>query len=219
MRFFVLKDTRGTRYDGQYEALDPVNLGDAPRCPRCGKGLGPLTWQPPYRVELELYGETPGDFARGAGFELLISERFAERFRAEGLTGLHGFHLVEVVRVRLMKKQGGPPVTIPRYYVVSACFGRAAVDLLLNRVRISKPITCTECRSTGIDAIHGFVLEPSTWHGEDIFRPRGMPGDLVVSERFKDFVERHGLTNMALTPTERYVWDPSNLGPAPLPQA
>nr|AYM53524.1 hypothetical protein [Cystobacter fuscus] len=70
---------------------------------------------------------------------------------------------------------------------------------------------------SGIDTIHGFTLEPGTWRGEDIFRPRGLVGDLVVSERFKDFVERHGLTNMRLTPTEQFVRDPSHLGPAPLP--
>jgi hypothetical protein len=87
--------------------------------------------------------------------------------------------------------------------IVWPCFGRGAVDLVLNRVRFSKPPTCTECRSTGIDAINGFVLEPGSWGGEDVFRPRGMQGD-VVSERFKDFVEQHGLTNMVLTPTERF---------------
>ncbi len=71
----------------------------------------------------------------------------------------------------------------------------------------------------GVNAINGFVLEPGTWGGEDIFRPRDLPGDIVVSERFKDFVELHGWTNMVLTPTEQFVWDPSNLGPAPLPKA
>ena len=49
--------------------------------------------------------------------------------------------------------------------------------------------------------------------------PRGMQGDIVVSERFKSFVERHGLTNMVLTPTEQFVWDPGKRGPAPLPTA
>lgn len=65
-------------------------------------------------------------------------------------------------------------------------------------------------------------LKPLTvprYCGEDVFRPRGMQGDIVVSERFKSFVERHGLTNMVHTPTEQFVWDPGTLGPAPLPTA
>lgn len=220
LRFFVLtKGAHGSRYDADAETADPVSLGDAPRCPSCGAAIGLLTWQPPYRLEVTLYGQELGDFMRCAGYERLVSERFVEAFRAEGLTGLEGFHPVEVVRVRSRKKRAGNALTVPRYFVVWPCFGRAAVDLVLNRVRFSKPPTCAECRSTGIDAINGFVLEPGTWGGEDIFRPRGMQGDIVVSERFKNFVERHGFTNMVLTPTEQYVWDPGSRGPAPLPTA
>ncbi len=218
-RFFVLQEAMGSRHDTVCFTLKPYNLSEDPHCPRCGEGLGALTWLPPYRVELELHGEEPGDYFRGPGYERIVSERFAESFRAEGLTGLEGFHPVEVARVRSMRKRTRKPITVPRYYVVWPCFGRAAVDLVLNRVRFSPLPSCTECRSTGIDAVHGFVLEPGTWAGEDVFRPRGMQGDVVVSERFKDFVELHGLTNMVLTPTEQFVWDPSNLGPAPLPTA
>lgn len=220
-RFFVLQDGgTGSRYDTDVDPVEPFNVAeDAPRCTVCGDIIGLLKWLQPYRVELDLYGEELGDFMSALGYELLISERFAEAFRAEGLTGLEGFHPVEVLRVRRMRKKSRTSLVVPRYVVVSPCFGRAAVDPVLNRVRTRKPPTCSECRSAGIDAIHGFVLEPGTWSGEDIFRPRGLPGDIVVTERFKNFVERYGLTNMRLTPTEQFVWDPSHLGPAPLPTA
>jgi hypothetical protein len=219
-RFFVLTEgIHGSRYDVDVEKAEPINRGEAPRCPRCGSFVGLLRWLPPYRVELKLYGEELGDFIKNSAYGLLISERVAEAFRAEGLTGLEGFHPVEVLRVRSKKKRAGKALTVPRYCVVFPCYGRAVVDPVLNRVRIRKTPTCTECRSAGVDAINGFVLEPGTWGGEDIFRPRGLPGDIVVSERFKDFVERHGWTNMVLTPTEQFVWDPGKLGPAPLPTA
>ncbi len=218
-RFFVLTEgVHGSHYDADAETVDPVNLGDAPRCPRCGAFVGMLKWLPPYRVELKLYGREFGDFIKISA-ELLISERFAEAFRAEGLTGLEGFHPVEVVRVRSMKKRAGKSLTVPRYRVASPCWGQGAVDLVLNRVRTLRTPTCPECRTGGINAINGFVLEPGTWGGEDIFRPRGLTGDLVVTERFKAFAERHGLTNVVLTPTEQYVWDPGHLGPAPVPAA
>jgi hypothetical protein len=64
-----------------------------------------------------------------------------------------------------------------------------------------------------VDTIHGFTLESGTWQGEDVFRPRGLQGDIVVSERFAEFVKRHGFTNMKLTRTEEYVWDPGGKGP------
>src|SRR5690242_13337619 len=123
-RFFVLTEgALRSRYDADVDTVEPVNLGDAPRCPRCGDIVGLLTWLPPYRVELELHGEELGDFISGAGYDLLISGRFAESFRAEGLTGLEGFHPVEVLRVRRVGKRALKPITVPRYYVVSPCFG------------------------------------------------------------------------------------------------
>ncbi|MBN1209236.1 MAG: hypothetical protein JXB05_30545, partial [Myxococcaceae bacterium] len=64
-----------------------------------------------------------------------------------------------------------------------------------------------------MDSIHGFVLEPGSWQGEDIFRARGPPGTLIVSERFAHFVHRHGFTHMKLIPTEEYIRDPLRLGP------
>ena len=96
-RFFVLEEGGvGSRCDVDVEKVEPVNRTDAPRCPHCGDIIGLLTWLPPYRVKLELHGEELGDFIKGTGNERLISERFVEAFRAEGLTGLEGFHPVEV---------------------------------------------------------------------------------------------------------------------------
>ena len=212
-RFFVLqKGALWSRYDIEVDELEPINLGNAACCPRCGDPIGMKQWMPPYRVELLLHGEEFGDFIKASGDDLLVSERFAKAFREEGLTGLEGFHPVEVVRVR-RKRRGPKPTNIPQYLAVTACFGRAAVDVTRSRIRYNKPPTCEECRSEGVDSIHGFTLEPGTWQGEDIFRPRGLFGDLVVSERFARFVERHGFTHMRLVPTEQLVWDPLGLGP------
>ena len=216
-RFFVLQEgDLQSRYDADVETVEPVHLADAPHCPRCGGVTGLLRWLPPHRVNLELHGEELGDLIKHSAYELLISERFAHSFQAEGLTGLEGFHPVEVLRVRHKRKIVRKSQTPPRSRVVSTCAGRAAVDPVLNRMRISEPPTCSECRLTSVEAVHGITLDPGTWVGEDLFRPRGLPGDILVSERFKHFVERHELTNIRLTPAEQYVWDPSQLGPGPL---
>ncbi|HEX8439558.1 hypothetical protein [Archangium sp.] len=146
-----------------------------------------------------------------------MSERFAQAFRDEGLTGLEGFHPVEVVRVR-RKRRGLVAFHIPRYFVATVCFGRAAVDVSRSFITYGDPPTCEECRSEGINAIHGFSLEEGTWQGEDVFNPRGLFGIWTVSERFERFVARHGFTNMRLTPSEEYVWDPLGRGPATPPK-
>jgi hypothetical protein len=215
-RFFVLeKEALWSRYDVDAEKTEPVNRAEGPACPGCGGPIGMMTWLPPYRVELVLHGEELGDFIEAPGYDLLVSERFARAFREEGLTGLEGFHPVEVTRVR-RKRRGPKPSHVPQYLAVTACFSRAAVDLARSRIRYADaPPTCEECRSATKNAIHGFTLEPGTWQGEDVFRPRGLRGLLVVSERFARFVERHGFTNMKLTPTEELVWDPLDLGPPP----
>jgi hypothetical protein len=49
--------------------------------------------------------------------------------------------------------------------------------------------------------------------GPERFTGGCLCGSIVVSERFAEFVQRHGFTNMKLTPTEEYVWDPLHLGP------
>ncbi|HYH95198.1 double-CXXCG motif protein [Hyalangium sp.] len=211
-RFFVLKEDLSGRYDTQLSKTQPVNTGDAARCPQCGGIIGMRTWLPPYRGEVELYGEAMGDFVEASGDDVLISERVAESFRAEGLTGLLGFHPVEILRVRKRHRRMELGV-VPRYFVVTPCFGRGAVAEEHSRLRHTEPVTCPECRYTGLDSIHGFTMEADTWKGEDVFRPRGLQGCIVVSERFAEFVRRHGFTNMKLLPTEEYVWDPLRKGP------
>jgi hypothetical protein len=136
----------------------------------------------------------------------------AQAFQAEGLTGLLGFEPVEILRVR-RKRKGPRSDAMPGYVAVSACLGRGAVDEARSHVRRTKPVSCSECRNTGVDSIHGFTLEPGTWQGEDVFRPRGLQGDIIVSERFAEFIRRYGLTNMRLIPTEEFIWDPLRLGP------
>ncbi|HYO67952.1 MAG TPA: hypothetical protein VEU33_17930, partial [Archangium sp.] len=100
------------------------------------------------------------------------------------------------------------PSHIPRYFVATVCVSRVAVDLKRSRIRYDEPPSCEECRASGLEATQGFILETEHWRGEDIFQARGLPGIWNVSERFAHFVTRHGFTNMRLTPSEEYVWNP-----------
>lgn len=215
-RFFVLDHEMRGAHDTTFSSAPPVNTADAPRCLVCGDIIGMRPWLPPYRGEVKLHGEAFGDFIQASGYDVLISERMAEAFRTDGLTGFQGFHPVEVLRVRGRPKKS-QHLEVPRYFAVTACFGRAALDVAHSRLRIREPMTCMECRSIGVNTIHGFTLETGTWAGEDVFRPRGKQGSIVVSERFAAFVQRHALTNMKLIPTEEYVQDPLRLGPPQVP--
>jgi hypothetical protein len=217
-RFFVLEEDMCGPHAAHFRHVSPTHIGEAPQCPRCREAIGMLTWLPPYQVELELHGAALGDLVKGPGYDVLISERMVEAFRAEKLTGLLDFRPVKVARVRATRKTTKAD-TVPRYVLATACFGRGAVDLAHSHLRRNKPITCPECRSPGVDSIHGFTLEPGTWQGEDVFRPRGLQGRILASERFADFARRHGLMNMRLTPSEEYISDPLRLGPPVAPPA
>ena len=209
-RFFVLlRDDLRKPHDTEFVPALGFETGDFPRCPKCGKGIGQRDWLPPFKLEIAVHGkEGAGDFAECAG-SLLISERMAAAFRSERLTGLEAFHPVEVVKMNARANRLG----IPRYLHVEVTYGRAAVDEARSRIRRVKPIECEECRRTDVDAIHGFRIQPGTWDELDVFRPRGLQADILVSERFADFVQRHGFTNIKLVPTEQFVWDPLRKGP------
>src|SRR5688572_17521336 len=95
-RFFHLEHELLGPHHAYFYTAKPASTGDAPRCGKCGEVIGMLTWLPPYRVEIEIRGRAgPGDFIQGVAHEHLVSERFADAFRREGLTGFLSFDLVE----------------------------------------------------------------------------------------------------------------------------
>jgi hypothetical protein len=210
MRFFVMNKLLGGLHDTECSDIEPINLGPAPRCPQCGDVVGLLTWLPPYRVELELYGRDYGAVLDGPCHALVVTQRFADDFQAQGLTGLSGFHPVEVVRV-IRKRRGPKPGPPPRYFTVMTEYGGPALDMERSRIKGTSPMTCSWCRYVGPDAIDGLALEEGTWHGEDVFRPRGLSGTVLVTERFMRFAERHAMSHMTFVPIEKYVRDPHGL--------
>jgi hypothetical protein len=175
------------------------NVGDAPRCPACGRFVGMLTWLPPYRVVLELYGKQFGDFAfLVVGSDFLVSQRFRDLYAQLGLTGLSGFEPVEVVKVKSRKRKRSPA---PPYYRVVVGYGGPAIDQAASGFEWIDPPTCPVCRSGNIMRWKRLLLEEGTWHGEDAFCPRGLSA-FMVSERFKDACQQHGITNAFFTPAE-----------------
>jgi hypothetical protein len=209
-RFYLLTNDHRGPHDTAALFGEGFVTGEPPSCAKCGAGISMRAWLPPYRVEITVNGkEGAGDFATCPGDSLLVSERLAAAIRAEEVTGLHGFQPIKVVKMNARAKRLG----LPKYLRVEATHGRAAVDEARSRLRRVKPIACEECRSTDVAGIYGFRIQPGTWDGLDVFRPRGLQSDVVVSERFADFVQRHGFTNVKLVPTEQFVWDPYRKGP------
>ena len=190
-------------HDTAYLPADDSRYGDAPRCDACGQFVDGRLWLPPFRVELTLRGSEWGDFAcfgsRGA---FLVSDRAAAVLTEAGLTGLSGFEPVEVVRA------SGAKLPPPVYVHVVVARGRAVVDERRSQLIRPEPPKCDHCLSAPLEGINGFVVDAGSWAGTDVFFPRGFTGLVVASRAFRDVVESAELTNITLTPTSTYEWDP-----------
>jgi hypothetical protein len=70
-------------------------------------------------------------------------------------------------------------------------------------VRDGEP-ACEECRIGGITKRISRVVLEADWSGEDVFFARGLPGTILVSERFKLLCDHGGLANCALVAAEDF---------------
>jgi hypothetical protein len=206
MHFYVLARKAaaeyGTHWDAGFVAADPVEYGEAPRCPVCGRFTGMRRWLPPLRVELELHGREFGDVVTGFG-SLLVSPRFEEIYRSSASTGLVGFEPLDIVRVRSRHRAVPEP---PAYRRVEVAPSETAIDVGRTSVDRDGPIRCAHCLGGSIiNGIRGVVIDTGTWGGEDWFEPRGLPGTIVVSARFHGVWREHGITNLKLVRAQDFV--------------
>lgn len=200
MHFYCLEK----RFHGDAETIaeevEGSAVGDARACPACGRTTSMLSWLPPYRVVLEPHGQQFGDFAFfDGGNSFLVSLKFKDAYEANRLTGLTGFNPVDIARIRSRKKKRLPP---PKYFKVDAQYGRTALDLAACGFIWEEAPTCPECRVGIIRSWQRIVIEEGTWTGEDAFEVRGLPGTIIVSQRFKDVCQSNGITNAEFTPIE-----------------
>jgi hypothetical protein len=212
MQFFVLERApAGASDSGRTDVMEAegFKVANAPRCPACGGFIGMLKWLPPYRVEMDAWGDHFGDFAFAGGCEwFLVSDRFRTIYARSGLKGLCGFDPVEVVQItRHNKRLAG---TTPQYFKVDVVRSQTAVDQAQSGFEWSDGATvcpvCLIATNGVIKRWKGIVIRNEDWRGEDIFVPRGC-GELVATKRFKDFCVTHLVQNARFIPAEIYAHD------------
>jgi Immunity protein family (Imm11) len=205
MKFYVLEHPKTAQSDTitDYFVVD-VDKGEAPRCPVCGRFIGPLSLLPPLRVELKVWGQKFGDLAFGASHTVLVSERFKNQFQRSGLIGFSEFEPVKIVELLTRMPIKEPP---PKYYAVDPMRSRAAIDSQASGIDWETRPSCEECRLGHLKRLRRLILEPGTWSGEDVFIARGLSSKIITSQRFKDFCDRHAFSNCVLTDADRYHFD------------
>jgi len=209
MNFFVLiprPNNVQSKAETEYEKIEPINRGDAPKCEKCGNYIGLLTWLPPYRVNIELWGNDFGDIVWGIGLNLLVSERFVSMYRQYRFTGLSGFDPVEIVKVKRKRKR--KKISIPNYFRVKVDVGRAAIDHKLSGLDTGRDNICNVCRGSGsLRKIDRFILEENTWDGRDIFVAIGVTGTILVTQCFKEACEESDILNAVFVEAEKHRID------------
>jgi hypothetical protein len=212
-QFYVLEPPRpGSPEDalGGTSALLEAgfNVGDAPKCPKCGRFIGMLIWLPPFRVELETWGNEFGDIIDAGGNDLLVSHRFKRHYEAHHLKGLIGFEPVEIIKVKRHRKSSA---VLPEYFRASVIRSQTGIDQEASGFEWEddQPL-CPECllkqASGTLRGYKGIIINSGSWTGEDIFYPRGSPVYFIVSRRFRDICVENQLKNVVFLPAERYAW-------------
>jgi len=184
------------------------NVGDAPKCPKCGRFIGMLTWFPPFRVELETWGREYGDLIEAGGNDVLVSHRFKHHYETHELKGLMGFEPVEIVRVKRHRKSNAD---LPEYFKASVVRSQTSIDQEASGFewQDDQPV-CPEClwkqASGTLRGYNSIIIKSGSWAGEDIFCPRGSPVNVIVSSRFRDVCLENQLRNVVFLPADRYAW-------------
>lgn len=80
--------------------------------------------------------------------------------------------------------------------------GAGAFDQVASEFTWDRPPTCPKCKTGVVRSWKRLLLEPGTWTGEDILNPHGLGGTIMVTQRFKDACEQHGITNAVFIPAE-----------------
>jgi hypothetical protein len=188
--FYILDYLRIAPDDASHYRFVRVlpNHGNFPLCPSCGARVGAKTWCPPFSVRL--IGQQAGDLCCGACPQFLVSRRFMEAWERSGLKGME----IAEDPVEICPSEGLPEITTD-YNVAFPAHSITRLDEAASGLEIYKLVGCDECRVAQRKKVDRLRIDERTWAGEDIFYPSGLYGHLVVTDRFRLFVEDHSFTN------------------------
>jgi hypothetical protein len=159
-----------------------------PKCPSCQTPIGDLSWLPPHFVTLttKKFGDLCTD-----GDAILFSERFRRAWEASGMSGLMLWD--EPVQARM--RRNSKVESMPTYFVAKPTCVCIRMNEESSGLLVDELIGCDRCRVSKRKKVDRIRVDEGTWGSEDIFRPSGLYGVVLVTECFVDFVEQNGFTN------------------------
>jgi hypothetical protein len=168
------------------------------RCPvhpehqRAGKRIGNLV--------VVLPSEKVGDFVWTWYSDCLITEKVLNLFREAGITGF----TVKPVEIK-PKTEKGHLLTKSRVLWELVVTGKGGDADPRSGIRLV--YTCPHCGMIRYSSFQdGIIVDEQTWDGSDFFTVTGYPKFILVTERAKDLIVEHGLTNCALIRSQDLAW-------------
>jgi len=171
-------------------------------------GLSTGRLLPPYgepRVDLTIILASPriGDFVWTWYNDCIVTESTLSLFREAGLTGFQARPVTVEKFKRLPRKRAGE-VTFPplRELAITGKGGDAAPEsgiYPLYEIKDSGRFQYSSFRN-------GIVVDEANWDGSDFCTVNGYPKHILVTERVKDVIVGHQLTNCALIPSDKLEW-------------
>lgn len=198
-KFFILKPP-GTR-TFQYAWKDAAFLGfEKTTCTQCGRAVASMAYSGPHCLLTEGGAKFPDYLAFcGAGEGLfVISERAADVFRSNRISGMTGFAPIQVAKeadgVILPLPEGAPN------YVLVQITG--TIDLDLKKMCLKKKKVCSTCGGFewNRQRLHPLYIDADTWDGSDVCRNESIPGYIIFSKGAVDAIKKHRLKGFGLDP-------------------
>ena len=207
MKFYRLKILSFEQYKYAWaEMTDNANISDDfPKCPKCRRAVGQLYWLPPYDIILKQHKKI-GDFVGGVfGSDLIVSEQFKNKYEQSGLTGIEQFFELNVIQMGAKKNTN---YTIPKLFGATIKITNTQVEYDKMGVtwfsRPEKNICDLCCPSGGGDGgiyktYDKIVFKQETLTDFDFFIAINFVGNIILTERAKEFIETNEFTNVKLT--------------------
>ena len=158
---------------------------DFPRCPFCHAQLGGRDWLPPFSgmFTAAKLGDLCGDI-----LGILLSERFRAKWESSGLQGLEFLD----DEIKAVYKRN---VDTKRYFVTRVQHTLTLVDHEASGLVPKKIVGCEKCGVMSRKKLERLRFVEKTISELDVFRPSGLYGRTIVTERFVGFVNEHKYTN------------------------
>lgn len=208
MTFYRIKIPSFEQYKFAWaEQTDKANIStDFPKCPKCGRAVGQLYWLPPYDIIIK-QPKKIGDFVGGLiGMDLIVSENFKNKYEHSGLTGIDQFIELNVVKMGAKKNINYP---FPKLFGATIKISNTRVDYdKMGVTWFSKPEKniCDLCCPGGggeggiYQTYDKIIFKKETLTDLDFFIAINFVGNIIVSEKAKDFIETNNFSNVKLTP-------------------